>query len=256
MSGSDTGAGSEYQAGFASDQKLRTISTWTAPVEVSVGPDAKSEKFSEELLLSFDRGRERRVLIVPAMFDEANKMRRFTVQTMRAADELGLDTFLPDLPGCNDSLVPLEYQTLASWRVGVEAAVKAFGITHVLAIRAGALIAPSTLPICHYAPLSGPKVLRAMIRARTIAAREAGREETSEQLSEQARKSGLMLAGWTIGAQMFCELEEAEPCAQGTIIAPKDLGASGLWLRAEPDEDTATSHKLAGALAGDFGASA
>ena len=68
------------------------ISTWQATL-----PDGTT---SEELLLAFDQGRERRVLILPAWFDEANKMRRFTVQAMRALDEAGVDAFLPDLPGC------------------------------------------------------------------------------------------------------------------------------------------------------------
>ena len=80
------------------------IATWRAP---SLGG-----KSAEELLVSFDRGRARRVLVLPALFDEANKLRHFTVQIMRALDELGLDCFLPDLPGCSESLVPLEDQTL------------------------------------------------------------------------------------------------------------------------------------------------
>ena len=56
---------------------------------------------TEEMLLGFDRGRAVRVLILPAWFDEANKLRRFTVGVMRRLDAAGIDCFLPDLPGCN-----------------------------------------------------------------------------------------------------------------------------------------------------------
>ena len=45
------------------------------------------------------------------MFDEANKLRHFTIELMRRLDTAGIDTFLPDLPGCNESLAPLEAQT-------------------------------------------------------------------------------------------------------------------------------------------------
>jgi len=225
----------------------RTIATWQAPLE--------GGKTSDELLFCFDRARERRVLILPALFDEANKLRRFTVQMMREADAKGVDTFLPDLPGCNESLEPLEVQSLRRWRAAADAAVEAFGITHVLAIRGGTLHTPQALPGWQYAPLSGTKLLRAMIRARTIAAREAGREEASEALHKQGRTEGLMLAGWQISATMFSELETAEPIqsTDHTVVSQKDLGGRGLWLRAEPDEDDGASEALAALIAGDAG---
>jgi hypothetical protein len=206
-------------------------------------------------LFTFNRARERRVLVLPALFDEANKMRRFTVQAMHALKELGIDSFLPDLPGCNESLEPLEIQTLESWCGVVAAAVAAFDITDVLAIRGGTLLSPKSLPSWHLAPLSGPKLLRSMIRARTIAAREAGKEENSEALFAQGRNEGLMLAGWNIGATMFQELETAEPveAENQTIVAQKDLGGRGLWLRAEPGDDYKASKALAAIVAGKAG---
>ncbi|MEP0391995.1 MAG: hypothetical protein ABJ205_14695 [Erythrobacter sp.] len=217
----------------------RMIASWQALLE--------GGKTVDELLVSFDRARERRVLILPALFDEANKLRRFTLQMMRAADELGVDTFLPDLPGCNESLVPLETQTLTSWRDIAASAAEAFGATHVLSIRGGALIAPDTLTGWQYAPLTGAKLLRGMLRAQTIASREAGREMTSAQLMEEARQSGLQLAGWNLGPQMVREIEVALPGANDNhmLIEQKDLGGAGLWLRAEPDEDQRLSEALA-----------
>lgn len=220
------------------------ISTWQPP--------HADKGQGEELLVSFDEGHARRVLILPAWFDEANKLRRFTLQLMRALGERGVDSFLPDLPGCNESLAPLEGQTLGGWREVAEAAAAEVRATHVLAIRAGALIAPQSLPGWHYAPQTGPKLLRGMLRARSIAVREAGREENAEALMDAGRREGLVLAGWPIGAEMLRELETAEPLAnpQHAIIAQKELRGGGLWLRAEPDEAPDQSVALATIVAG------
>ncbi|MFM7377177.1 MAG: hypothetical protein ACKO1O_03460, partial [Erythrobacter sp.] len=117
----------------------------------------------------------------------------------------------------------------------------------VLAIRAGALVAPPTLPGWHYAAQSGPKTLRAMIRARTIAAREAGLAETTDALMAEGRMAGLTLGGWAIGPALFAALETAEPLlAPGQCdLAQSILGGPGLWLRAEPDEDAGQAERLA-----------
>ncbi len=203
------------------------------------------------MLLAFDRGRAVRVLVCPAWFDEANKLRRFTVEVMRRLDAAGIDSFLPDLPGCNESLASLCNQTLAGWRSDIVAAARDLGATHVLAIRAGALIAPKALPGWHYAAQSGPKLLRAMLRARVIAARESGFSESSEQLALAGRREGLVLGGWALRARMFAELEDAEPAlATGqSDIAQTALGGPGLWLRAEPGEDPGQADHLAAIIA-------
>lgn len=220
------------------------FSSWHAPL-----PGGGT---SEEMLVSFDKARPRRVLILPAWFDEANKLRRFTLETMRRLDGAGIDSFLPDLPGCNESLSPLETQTLAGWRAGAAAAAGAVGATEVLAIRAGALLAPAGLQVWLYAPLSGPRLLRAAVRARTIAAREAGLAETADDLMAQGREGGLMLGGWMMGADLLRALETAEIAANQTAreISTSDLGGAGLWLRAEPGEDAGQSQRLAAIIAG------
>lgn len=221
------------------------IFTWNIPA-----PDGGPP--TEEMLLAFDRGRAVRVLVLPAWFDEANKLRRFTVEVMRRLDAAGLDCFLPDLPGCNESLTPLSEQTLEGWRDAAAVAAATLKTTHILAIRAGALIAPAGLPGWHYASQAGPKLLRGMIRARTIAAREAGISETSERLMALGRSEGLMLGGWQIGAAMLLELEIAEPAlvpGQQEIEQPQ-LGGPGLWLRAEPSEDAGQADALAAIISG------
>ena len=206
---------------------------------------------SSEACLSFDHGREHRLLILPPLFDEHNKFRRQAVEIMRRLDTQGIDTFLPDLPGCNESLSPLRDQSLASWRTAAEAAAAHFSATQVLAIRGGALLAPATLFCWSYAPSKGRQILRAMIRARTIAAREAGREEKADALLAEGRAQGLELAGWTLGAEMIAQLEQAEPATgkNTRLIEQVELGGSPLWLRAEPDDDPAQADALAALVA-------
>ncbi len=194
----------------------------------------------------------------PAWFDEANKLRRFTVEVMRRLDAAGIDSLLPDLPGCNESLVPLREQSLEGWHSAMASAAESLRATHVLAIRAGALVAPQGLPGWHYAGQSGPKLLRGMIRARTIAAREAGLAETSEGLLTLGREHGLVLGGWDIGAAMIRALESAEPVLgpDQAEIAQSLVGGPGLWLRAEPGEDAGQAERLAALIAESIGTTA
>lgn len=211
----------------------------------------------DELVIAFEKDRASRILVLPAWYDEANKLRRFTVQVMRHLDNLGIDSFLPDLPGCNESLAPLQTQTIAGWRSFARSAAKQFSATHVLAIRAGALVSPPDLPGWRYAPQTGAKMLRAMIRARTLAAQEAGRKETAQGLMEQGLREGLTLAGWPLGASMVEELAntpspklDAQP-----EIAQSEVGGPGLWLRAQPSEDTDQANKLAALISRSLDAS-
>lgn len=218
-----------------------TFTEWPCPA-----PDGKRH---EEMALAFDRKRSRRVLVLPAWFDEANKLRRQTVEVMRRLDLSGIDTVLPDLPGCNESEVPLAAQTLESWRLAATAAVEYFDASHVLTMRAGALLAPRGLPGWRYAPTDGKRVLRGMLRARIIASREAGTAERTEALQAAARAEGIELAGWRIGPTLFSELETAQPDEALTLIEQDALGGPGLWLRAEPEEAPEQADALAALLA-------
>lgn len=202
---------------------------------------------TEEYALVCDHGRSRRLLIVPALFDEANRLRRFTVEAMRHLDAAGIDAMLPDLPGTNESLVPLAAQSLDGWREAMAAAARHFRATHVLALRGGALVAPD-LPGWAIAPVGGAAILRQMIRVRVIAAREAGREERAEALLEQGRQEGLVLAGHELSAGMIAALHAAAPA---TLAALPALGPA-LWLRAEPGEDPDQSRALADWIAAEL----
>jgi len=207
---------------------------------------------AEEYALTFDRGRSARLLIVPALFDESNRLRRFTVDVMRRLDAAGIDSLAIDLPGCNESLQPLEAQDAQGWTRAIMAACTHFGATHVLGIRGGALFVPADLPAWHYAPVKGASILRQMVRARLLAAREAGREETREGLMKLALAEGIKLAGYRLGPQMAQDLEGLTPAGTATVIAQEQLGGAGLWLRAEPGDSAEQADALASALAAEI----
>ena len=208
----------------------------------------------EEYALSFDRGRAHRVLVLPAWFDESNKLRHFTCEVMRRLDGAGIDSFLPDLPGCNESQARLEEQSLASWRTEAAEASAYFAATHLLALRAAATIAPDELAGWRYAPLAGTSQLRALLRARVISSREAGRDENREALLAEGRARGIQLGGYRLGAAMIADLGSAElaPAPRQRDIAQGDLGGAGLWLRAEPDHDPRQADALAAIIAMDL----
>jgi hypothetical protein len=203
----------------------------------------------DEYALTFDAGRKLRLLIVPALFDEANRMRRLTVEIMRRLDLAGIDSFLPDLPGTNESLQPLDQQTPDSWSAAMEDAATHFAATHLLAIRGGALVAPSDLPAWHYAPVAGTNILRQQIRARIVSAREAGVTETQDGLQQLALSAGITLSGHSLNAEFVRQLQTLTPRGGALEIAQDTIGGGGLWLRAEPGDDRAQADALAALLA-------
>lgn len=216
--------------------------TWPCPT-----PDGS---LAAELALIAGTGDRRRVLIVPALFEEASKLRRFTVETMRRLEAAGIAAVLPDLPGTNESLQPLEAQTPASWRAALAAAAAHFDATHVLAMRGGALVAPAGLPGWLLAPVKGASVLRQMLRARILARREAGIEETQEGLLAQGRVHGLELAGYRLGASFLADFATLEADPAGRMVVTADLlDGPGLWLRAEPGESASQADALASIVA-------
>jgi len=220
-----------------------TPAAWTCPLP---GGGA-----SDEFALAFDHARDARLLIIPALFDEANKLRRLTVEVMRRLDAAGIDSVLPDLPGTNESLQPLAEQSLEGWRAAMAAAATHFGVTHVLAMRGGALVMPAGARGWRHAPAKGAAILRQMIRARILAQREAGVEETQEGLLTQAASAGLALIGYDLSPEMVTQLQSAQPAPSPTVsdINQDMLGGGGLWLRAEPGDSREQADALAAILA-------
>ena len=206
----------------------------------------------EEYCLSFgDAGAARAVLFVPPLFDEMNRVRRMLVETMRALAERGVRTYLPDLPGCNESLADISAQTLTEWRSAIEAASVQFRATHVASLRGGTLIDHvADLPMWRLAPVKGSSLLKTMLRTRIAADKESGLSTTMDVLMLQAHSGPLELSGYNLGSAMLESLENAAPVAVPDLYeaALTDVNVSALWLRAEPQDDPVMSAALAAEL--------
>jgi hypothetical protein len=195
-------------------------------------------------------GHARRILILPPLFDEMNRVRRMLVQAMRALEAQSCGSILPDLPGRNESLATLEAQDLASWRAAVAAAAEQLGATHVAAIRGGALLddALPDLPHWRLAAVKGQSLLKAMIRTRIAGAKEEGIALNEAGLMAEAMARPVSFAGNMLSPAMVVQLGEAVPAELGNVVERRlgdDLEGSTLWLRAEPQDDAAMSDSLA-----------
>ncbi len=205
-----------------------------------------------EAALLLDGVRAHRLLIIAPLFEEMNRTRRWLADVMRQLDAAGIDSFLPDLPGCNESLAALDAQSIASWRAAVDAATAHFMPTAVFALRGGNLLVDERLavPLVRLAPLDGAKILRGLVRARVMASKEAGDAENADQLMQQGRADGLELAGYRLSPTMVSDLEQAVVAnTSDMVLDAAKLGGPPLWLRVEPSHDPEQAAALAALLA-------
>ncbi|MBW8294400.1 hypothetical protein [Sphingopyxis sp.] len=198
------------------------------------------------------------ILIVPPLFEEANRTRRTLVLAMRALTADGFAALLPDLPGQNESLVPLEKVELASWQNALaEAAATIDGPLIIASLRGGALIDhyPKAAARWRLAPIGGASLLRTLMRARIAADREAGRTSSLDSLQAEASTVPLLLAGNRLSPAMIAQLGSAEiqpvaPLRSVTLGSGADvIAGTPLWLRAEPGEDAAMAKAIAADIA-------
>jgi hypothetical protein len=203
------------------------------------------------------------LLILPPLFDEANRVRHLMVETARALAGHGIASLLPDLPGCNESLVPLDRASISLWQASLIACTEQLGpVSHVAAIRGGTLLdgALGDLPRWRLAPVKGGQLLRTMLRTKIASDREAGIASSSDALMELARTQGIELAGNSLSPCMIRELDAAAPSegsavrlarfADDPLEAEARIAGAPLWLRAEPAHDPAMAKSIAADLAG------
>ena len=207
----------------------------------------------DEFCLSFGGDSARRILIIPPLFDEMNRMRRVLVSAMRDLAGRGVGCVLIDLPGCNESLTKLEDQSLDSWRDAVRARASQLAVTHIASIRGGALIddGHSDLPPWRLAPVKGSSLLKTMIRTRIAGEKEAGNSISEAHLMAQAEIGPIELAGNMLGPDMVAQLAIADPVALANLAERKlgeNIVGSPLWLRAEPQDDAAFAAHIAADL--------
>jgi alpha-beta hydrolase superfamily lysophospholipase len=196
------------------------------------------------------------MLIVPPLFEEGNRTRRTLVLTMRVLAAQGFSAILPDLPGQNESLVPLVDVDLNRWQEAVaEIVAEIDGPVIVASVRGGALIdhVAKAAAWWRLAPVGGASLLRTLMRSRVSADREAGLTSSLESLQAEAKTAPLLLAGNRLSPAMVAQLGVSEAQAVEPLRSV-GLGADGiagtpLWLRAEPGEDAAMAEAIAADIA-------
>jgi hypothetical protein len=206
-----------------------------------------------EAMLRFGPKEAPLVLVLPPLFEEANRTRHFLVEIMRGLAIQGVASILPDLPGTNDSLVASVDTRLADWQAAI-GALPAPAMT--VAVRGGTLLDGVAGTDLHWrlSPETGARLLRDMIRATAM----TGGMKAGE-LEATARQQPTALAGSVIHPELFGALDAAPLSQKGTIRtvrledeagdADARLGGAPLWRRAEPDHDPA----LAAAVVADIG---
>lgn len=205
-----------------------------------------------------DDTRRATVLFVPPLFEEANRTRRTLVLAMRALARHGLAAVLPDLPGQNESLVPLVETDLGRWEASLaDVAATIDGPLIIASLRGGALIdhRASAAAWWRLAPIGGASLLRTLMRARVAADREAGLTSSLDSLQAEAATAPLLLAGNLLSPAMMGQLgsAEVEPVAPLRTVTlgsgANAIAGTPLWLRAEPGEDGAMAKAIAADIA-------
>ncbi len=197
------------------------------------------------------------IILVPPIFDEANKVRRTLLITLRALAQHGFAVALPDLPGQNDSLVETSSVDISHWRQSLRDFSKTIdGDIATASWRGGSLIDDAAPAIAHWrmSPVCGSTLLKSLLRGKLASLKEAGRSMTMAQLRAEALSNGAELAGHRLSSSMIAQLENAIPSEPHhlRVVEPQSpgIGGSALWLRSEPTEDA----QMAQAMANDISA--
>lgn len=186
------------------------------------------------------------VLILPALFDEANRMRRFTVQLMHRLVEHGIGSLLPDLPGTGESILDLADVNWSDWAEAVRIVSDRLppGERLSVAIRGGSLLdrfVGDRPGVSHRAwqisPETGQRILLGVRRAMKLA--------------------GSSVPGYVMSERLETPLSRAVPGVADRVVrlasdsaeAHHHIAAPPLWRRAEPSEDLDLVEQVAADIA-------
>ncbi|KTF70107.1 hypothetical protein ACNFJ7_06620 [Sphingomonas sp. HT-1] len=193
-----------------------------------------------EAMLRFGPGSGPVVVAALPLFEEANRTRAFVVAILRALADRGIAGVLPELPGTGDSLIPTDRIAISDLRAGFAAAARTAGKrAYSLAVRSGALL-DGTVMIrrrWHFAPQTGPELLRALHRMHRIDGMPGyGGHRLPESFLEELPE---------------CHLEPARTVRLDTDMRPSDHSVPGrpLWRLPEPTNDLTLAELLAADIA-------
>lgn len=182
------------------------------------------------------------LLILPPLFEEANRTRAFLVAVMRCLGDAGVATALPDLPGCNDSPVPTVNARFETWSAAVTQLAATLRPRAVASLRSGALLDrfAGDLPRWRLAPESGARCLRDMARSTAM-----GRGVKPGVIEAGARTEPTRLAGNLVHPDLYAALQAAAVEGEARVVRLTDdvtdadtrVAGAPLWRRAEPGND-------------------
>ena len=195
------------------------------------------------------------LLILPPLFEEANRTRAFLVAVMRRLAEAGIASALPDLPGCNDSPVATVDARFGDWQAAVAVLAGTIRPRGVASLRSGALLDrfAGDLPRWRLAPESGARVLRDMVRSTAM-----GSGVKPGALEAEARSRPTRLAGSLVHPALYEALASATVEGTARIVrlaedggeADARIDGSPIWRRAEPGSDPALVEAVVADLLG------
>jgi len=192
----------------------------------------------EELMLRHGEGSPVTLLVLPAMFEEANRMRRVTVSVMRGLAGRGIGSVLPDLPGTGESLLELTDVSFDDWCEAAGAVADDIrsreGRCLTIAIRGGALLDGVADHGWRLAPESGERVLRDMVRATALTS-----GVKANDLDALAQAEAVSLAGNTLSPTLYTQLKAAALPEGERRTFPLAENGPRLWRAAEPGDDPA-----------------
>ncbi|GAA0673717.1 hypothetical protein FHT00_001501 [Sphingomonas insulae] len=208
-----------------------------------------------EALLRFGPDTGPAVVAALPLFEEANRTRTFVVALLRALAARGIAGLLPDVPGQNESVAPIERMTLADMQVAL-AAVAPARPTYAIGIRSGALLdrRAGHRGRWYLSPQTGDALLRDLHRTWRAAGNSGG-------IDAMTAEDPVEIAGNRLSGRLLSFLSAAAPCAatdrpvrvvrlaSDPAEADRKVDAAPLWRRSEPGDDPALVAMLADDIA-------
>ena len=194
---------------------------------------------AQEAVLRFGDDLPVTIAVLPALFEEANRMRRFTVSVMRLLVDRGIGTVLADFPGMGESEAALQDVSFGDWkRFSVDLAER---YPASISFRGGSLLDSHFTHRWQLAPESGERLLRDMVRATAFSV-----GATAADIDAQARVEMVRLAGNRINSELYIALQTATPAHGASVSA---VEGPKLWRLAEPGDDPAYATAVADDIA-------
>jgi pimeloyl-ACP methyl ester carboxylesterase len=196
--------------------------------------------FSEQMLrVAADAAIQ--IILIPPLFEEANRLRKTLVDVLRGLEARGFGVTLPDLPAMGESLIAYSESTVQDWGAALAALAeerRRKGQKVIMAaFRGGALIdsaAPSD-GIWRLSQETGERLLRDISRMIMARANYAKGDNPYDE------------AGYALPLGLIDALEQAVPqpamklrsvrLTNDSAEADARIAGSPLWRRSEPEED-------------------